>query len=74
MMSLEKQEANITEPGEKEATAEILKNYHELLADPNDPSNFIEIRQSIYQVQDLNNSAIYRKNAVAQNTSKNAKL
>lgn len=73
-MSLEKQEANITEPGEKEATAEIHKNYQELLADPDDPSNYIEIRQSIYEVQDLNNSAIYRKNAIAQNTAKNAKL
>jgi signal transduction histidine kinase len=73
-LNLDKQEANITEQGEKEATAEIKKNYQELLADPNDPSNFIEIRQSIYVVQDLNNTAIYRKNAVAQNSAKNAKL
>lgn len=72
--NLKKQEGNITEPGEKEVTAEIRKNFGELKADPKDPSNYIEIRQSIYQVQDLNNAAIYRKNAVAQNTAQNAKL
>jgi PAS domain S-box-containing protein len=72
--NLEKQEANITEPGEKEATSEIRRNYTELMADPNDPSNYAEIRESIFQVLDLNNTAIYRKNAVAQNTARNAKL
>src|SRR5450432_303476 len=71
--NLRKQEANITEPGEKELTDEIRKNFEELKADPKDPSNYSEIRQSVYQVLDLNASAIYRKNMVAQETSRNAK-
>jgi len=71
--NLRKQEANITEPGEKEQTAEIRKNFEELKADPKDPSNYAEIRQSIHEVLDLNASAIYQKNAVAQDTARNAK-
>ncbi len=71
--NLRKQEANITEPGEKEMTDEIRKNFEELKADPQDPSNYAEIRQPIHEVLDLNASAIYRKNAAAQETAANAK-
>ena len=71
--NLKNQEINITEPGEKEQTEEIRKNFEELKADPKDPSNYSEIRQAIFQVSDLNASAIYRKNMVAQDTARNAK-
>jgi len=71
--NLKKQEANITEPGEKELTEEIRKNFEELKANPADPSNYGEIRQSVEQVLDLNSAAIYRKNAFAQDTARNAK-
>jgi PAS domain S-box-containing protein len=71
--NLRKQEANITEPGEKELTGEIRKNFEELKANPKDPSNYMEIRQSIHEVLDLNASAIYRKNAAAQEMAANAK-
>jgi signal transduction histidine kinase len=71
--NLKNQETNITEPGEKEQTEEIRRNFEELKADPKDPSNYGEIRQSVYQVLDLNASAIYRKNMVAQETARNAK-
>jgi methyl-accepting chemotaxis protein len=71
--NLKNQEGNITEPGEKEQTADIRKNFEELKADPKDPSNYGEIRQAIFQVLDLNASAIYRKNMVAQDTARNAK-
>jgi PAS domain S-box-containing protein len=70
--NLRKQEANITEPGEKELTDEIRKNFEELKANPKDPSNYMEIRQSIHEVLDLNASAIYRKNAAAQEMAANA--
>ncbi|HTS45587.1 MAG TPA: ATP-binding protein [Puia sp.] len=72
--NLKKQENNITELGEKEITSELRKNFEELKADPSDPSNYPEIRQSIIQIQDLNEMAILRKNAVAQKTAENAKL
>jgi PAS domain S-box-containing protein len=71
--NLRKQEANITEPGEKELTENIRKNFEELKANPEDPSNYAEIRQSIHEVLDLNASAIYRKNGTAQETASNAK-
>ncbi|HEY2647939.1 MAG TPA: PAS domain-containing sensor histidine kinase, partial [Puia sp.] len=70
--NLKKQELNITEPGEKENTEEIRKNFEELKADPKDLSNYSEIRQSINQVLELNASAIYHKNMVAQETARNA--
>jgi PAS domain S-box-containing protein len=72
--NLKKQENNITEVGEKEATGELANNFNELKIDPADSSNYPEIRQSIIQIQDLNEMAILRKNAVAQNTAENAKL
>ena len=71
-MNLKKQEANITEPGENELTAEIRKNYEELKANPKDPSNYSEIRQSIHDVLDLNTTAIFRKNAAVQISAQHA--
>src|SRR5882762_3613335 len=71
--NLKKQEANITEVGEKEATQELRKNFRELLLDPSDSSNYPEIRQSIIRIQDLNEMAILRKNGVAQKTADNAR-
>jgi PAS domain S-box-containing protein len=72
--NLLKQEANITEPGEGEATHELRKNFTELLANPADSSNYPQLRQSIQVINDLNQQAILRKNAVAQKTAADAKL
>jgi len=70
--NLKKQQANITEIGEKEATDELTKNFNKLLADPSDTSNYIDIRKSIYKIQELNEMAIRRKNDAAQHTAENA--
>jgi PAS domain S-box-containing protein len=72
--NLAKQQKNITEIGEKESTDELTRNFHELLADPEDSSNYPEIRQSIYQIEQLNEMAILRKNSVATKTAETAKL
>ncbi len=72
--NLKKQEANITEIGEKEVTTELRKNFNELKVNPNDSSNYPEIRQSLIQIQELNEMAILRKNAAVQKTAENAKL
>ncbi|MFI5156023.1 MAG: ATP-binding protein [Chitinophagales bacterium] len=72
--NLKKQEENITEIGEQEATNELRKNFDELKANPSDPSNYPEIRQSIIQIQELNELAILRKNAAVQKTAENARL
>ena len=72
--NLKREESNITEIGEKEATQELRKNFNELKVDPSDSSNYPQIRQSIIQIQELNEMAILRKNAVAQKTADGAKL
>ena len=71
--NLRKQQANITEVGEKEATEELTTNFNELLADTSDASNYADIRRSINKIQDVNEMAILRKNAVAQKTAGSAK-
>jgi PAS domain S-box-containing protein len=72
--NLIKQEANITEAGEKEVTQELQKNFDELRANPADSSNYPEIRQGIQVINDLNQQAILRKNAIAQQTARDANL
>ncbi len=72
--NLVKQEANITEVGEKEATQELRKNFNELKQDPSDSTNYPEIRASLSQILDLNEMAVVRKYNLAQRTADNAKL
>ena len=43
-----------------------------MLVDPKDSSNYIDIRRSIYKIQDVNEQAILRKNTVAQQTAESA--
>jgi len=71
--NLKKQQANITEVGEKDATDELTRNFNELLTNPSDSTNYSDIRRSIYKIQDLNEMATVRKNTVAQQTAENAK-
>jgi signal transduction histidine kinase len=71
--NLLKQEANITEVGEKEATDELTTSFNGLLTNPADTSRYPEIRRSIYKIQDLNEMAIVRKSAAAQNTAERAR-
>jgi len=70
--NLKRQQGNITEVGEKEATDELTKNFNEMLADPADSSNYVDIRRSIYKIQDVNEQAILRKNTIAHQTAENA--
>ena len=72
--NLAKQEANITEPGELEATKELRKNFTELLANPADSSNYVQLRRSIQLINDLNQEAIVRKNDIAHKTAEDAQL
>lgn len=72
--NLKKQEANITEPGEQEATKEVRTNFTELLAAPADSSNYPQIRMGLQIINDLNQNAILKKNSVVQKTADDAKL
>ena len=73
-VNLRKQENNITEPGELAATTELRKDFTELLANPQDSTNYPQIRRSIIHIQDLNEAAILRKNAIVQQTASDAKV
>jgi len=72
--NLSKQEKNITEIGEKEATQELRQDFEELKADPNDSSNYPQIRSSLTKIFDLNEMAILRKHNAVQHTADNAKM
>jgi PAS domain S-box-containing protein len=72
--NLSKQEKNITEIGEKEATEELRRNFNELKVNPEDPGNYPEIRSSLTKIFDLNEMAILRKHNGVQHTADNAKL
>jgi signal transduction histidine kinase len=70
--NLHLQEGNITEQGEKEATDDLRRNFEELKQNPQDSTNYTSMRQAIYRIQELNQYAIVRKNAVARKTAENA--
>nr|WP_214460540.1 ATP-binding protein [Flavihumibacter fluvii] len=72
--NLDKQENNITEPGEKEATYSVRKVFEQLRVNPGDTSQLATMRLSIYEIQALNQQAIQRKNEIAANTSEDARL
>jgi PAS domain S-box-containing protein len=72
--NLSNQEKNITEIGEKEATQELRLNFDELKANPDDPSNYLQIRSSLTRIFDLNEMAILRKHNAVQQTANNAKF
>jgi len=70
--NLTKQENNITEFGEGDATKLLRSNFEELKQQPNDSSNYREIRQAIQTINTLNQNAILRKNETAQKTATDA--
>ncbi len=72
--NLKKQVANITESGELEATKGVRQNYTELLAAPDDSSNYPQIRMGLQIINDLNQNAILKKNNIVQKTADDAKL
>ncbi len=72
-INLSKQEKNITEPGEKEATQKLRENFNLLKKNKNfDSAITRNIRSSLQQVLILNMDAIKRKNNVAAATAENA--
>ena len=72
--NLQKQEKNITEPGEGDATANLRKAFNAIKANPYDSSNFRQIRRSIQIINDLNQNAILRKSDTAHKTAEDATL
>ncbi|MDP4148651.1 MAG: ATP-binding protein [Bacteroidota bacterium] len=71
--NLKRQQGNITEVGEKEATDDLTRLFSEWIADPSDSAAFPHIRRAIYKILELNENAILRKSEGAQHTAESAK-
>lgn len=71
--NLIKQEANITEPGEKEATLKTRQLFNQL-KNSDDTHITNPIRNEIRQIMQMNMSALKAKSIHAQNTAKTATL
>jgi len=67
------QENNITEPGEKELTASLRKNFNVLRQDVRSDSLRLLIRKDISQIMQVNLQAIDKKNQAAQKSADKAK-
>lgn len=71
--SLQLQENNITESGEKEITASLRKNFNELKEKGSSDTLQLKIRRDISQIMQINLQAIDKKNQAAQKSAENAK-
>ncbi|WBV60669.1 ATP-binding protein [Chryseobacterium camelliae] len=69
---LEKQKKNVTEPGEKEATDNVVIHFQVLKKNPENTALQSSIRKDIAELMQLNMSAIEHKSSVADATAKNA--
>ncbi|GAA4132244.1 ATP-binding protein [Flavobacterium chungbukense] len=71
---LEKQTQNVTEPGEKEATANLEKSFTLLEQNGANEAIKAQIRQDIFAIMKLNLDAIKQKSDIAKLTAENANL
>ncbi|MFH6944184.1 ATP-binding protein [Flavobacterium sp. FlaQc-50] len=72
--NLEKQTQNITEPGEKEATDSLEKNFALLEKSNSDETVKKQIRQNIFMIMKLNLNSIKQKSDIAKHTAENANI
>ncbi|UMQ42411.1 ATP-binding protein [Chryseobacterium sp. Y16C] len=69
---LAKQQKNVTEPGEREATEEVVTHFSALKKDTQNASLKSSIRKDIAELMQLNMAAIQHKSSIADETAKNA--
>ncbi|SKC85421.1 HAMP domain-containing sensor histidine kinase [Ohtaekwangia koreensis] len=67
-----RQESNITEPGERELTIKLRSIFEKYRVAENDSIVLEQLRATALAIQDINLSAIIRKNEVAQATASRA--
>jgi len=70
--ALKQQEANITEPGEKEATDTLRSDFTKLKSGDTSKQNLQSIEQQIQSILTLNMKAIQRKSTIAEKTAEDA--
>lgn len=71
---LMKQEENITEAGEEQSTLRLRKAFDLFLEQPADTARIEVMREAIYDIETLNQTAILRKNKIAMDTAEGAKI
>jgi len=71
---LGKQTQNVTEPGEKEATASLEKSFSLLEKNGSNETLKTQIRQDIFAIMKLNLDAIKQKSDIAKHTAETANL
>ncbi|MVM40647.1 HAMP domain-containing protein [Spirosoma sp. HMF3257] len=72
--NLKKQEANLTEVGEAQATSAVRREFTRLRAGATDIGTINRIRLHLFAIDDLNRQAIVRKSRTAEQTAKDALL
>lgn len=70
--NLEKQQQNVTEMGEKEATENVKLHFENLKTNIDNPQVLSAIRQDIAELMRLNMEAISHKSSIANETAENA--
>jgi two-component system, NtrC family, sensor histidine kinase KinB len=70
--NLKKQEANITEVGEAEATTTLRREFDQLKKGNADSAAKQRMQQTLFQLDDINGQAMVRKNNVAKQTADDA--
>lgn len=68
--NLKKQEANITEVGEQQATGAVRRDFTRLRAGAADAVTLNRIQRNLFAIDDLNRQAIARKSETAKQTAK----
>ena len=70
--NLKKQEANVTEVGEEQATSAVRREFNRLRSGATDAVTINRIRQHLFAIDDVNRQAIVRKSQTAEQTAKDA--
>ena len=68
--NLKKQEVNITEVGEQQATGAVRQNFTRLRTGTADAATLTRIQRNLFTIDDLNRQAIARKSETAKQTAK----
>ena len=71
-INLQKQEKNITELGEKEATQDLRNNFEKYKSDIQNASIQTEIRRTVFAIMNMNMNAIQTKSELAKTSATSA--
>lgn len=71
---LKKQQNNLTESGEKEATDTLSKHFYLLLSDPDNTNLQQQVQKNLNDIMKFNMNAIVQKSKIAEKTAHNATL